>query len=115
MNGKDDVLEFTRSRMLVAFRSGEIPSGFHFAHQRERMLKKIRDKGCDTIGFDLTGTTTIPSGFVGAIMALQQVGVSIELYNAGEQIRELLFLTRLDRVASMHEACPVLFAAGPVA
>ena len=58
---------------------------------------------CTTLAFDLTGVRFIPSGLLGVLASIKRQGVEVHLYNASDDIREVMEITKLDKVFQLHE------------
>lgn len=88
---------------VIGFGGRQIVDQLNFALCYDEFMNLIHDFQCETLALDLTGVRLIPSGLLGVLMSIYRQGVSIHLYNASEDIREVLEITKLDRVWSLHE------------
>ncbi|MCA9116226.1 MAG: anti-sigma factor antagonist [Planctomycetaceae bacterium] len=70
---------------------------------REEIAALIKENNCETLAFDLTGIRLLPSGLLGLLASLRQLGVEVHVYNPSEDVREVLEITRLERVMHVHE------------
>jgi anti-sigma B factor antagonist len=71
---------------------------------RDGIAAICREHGAEHVAFDLTGVKLMPSGLLGLLASLkQQLGVNVMLYNPSDDIREVLEITRLDRLMEVHE------------
>ena len=53
--------------------------------------------------FDLTGVRLVPSGLLGLLASLKKLGIEVHLYNPSNDVREVLEITRLDKLFKIHE------------
>jgi anti-sigma B factor antagonist len=58
----------------------------------------IRDHRCQMLAIDLTGIRIIPSGLLGLLVSVHQQEISVCLFNPSEDLREVLQITKLDRL-----------------
>ena len=68
------------------------------AECRDEVFELIQVQRCKTLAIDLTGIQTIPSGFLGLLVAVHQRGTSVCLFNPSDELREVLEITKLDRL-----------------
>jgi len=58
------------------------------------------------VAFDLTGVRLIPSGILGLFVSLTRlpdITLRVQIFNPSAEIREILRITRLDRMIEVHE------------
>ena len=88
---------------VVGFGGNDVPLDFNFAWYREYFQALISEQQCKVFAIDLEGVTQVPSGFLGVVTSLRDLGVDIELYNVEADIRDVLELTRLDQFLSIRD------------
>ena len=106
MNVQDGVLEVYQAGKLtvVGFGGHDILDGIHLAECREGISKLLEEHECEVFAFDLTGVKLVPSGLLGLLASLrQQNNVEVHLYNPCEDIEEVLEITRLNEVMTIHQ------------
>jgi len=70
---------------------------------RDEITALIDKHRCEVLAFDLTGVVIVPSGLLGLLASLRQLEVEVHLFNPSEDVREVLDITKLDRVMQIHE------------
>jgi anti-anti-sigma regulatory factor len=60
-------------------------------------VNHIERQQCRQFVFDMSGVSSVPSGFLGVITSILNRGVQISVSNSSTEIREVLALTNLDR------------------
>ena len=70
---------------------------------RDELAALIKENACEVLAFDLTGVRLLPSGLLGLLASLRQLGVEVHLYNPSDDVRDVLEITNLDRVMKVHE------------
>lgn len=88
---------------VVGFGGRDVLDNINLAECRDELIGLIKQHRCKVLAFDLTGVKLIPSGLLGLLASLTQLGTEIKLYNASEDIREVLEITKLDRIIQLHE------------
>ena len=83
---------------LIGFKDVEVVDDHHLESFREGLVQLIREHHCKTLILDLTGVKVVSSGTLGFLFSLSRDGVAIRIYNPSEGIREVLEITKLDRV-----------------
>ena len=66
-------------------------------------LDYIAQEQCRVLAFDLTGVKLIPSGLLGLLASVRQIGAEVHLYNPSDDVREVLAVTHLDRLMPVHD------------
>lgn len=87
---------------VIGFGGAEILDDVNLAQCRDEIAELIRVHGCRTLAFDLTGVLLVPSGLLGVLASVKRLRVEIHLYNASEDIREVLEITKLDKTFHLH-------------
>ena len=88
---------------VVRFGDAEILDQVNVAHCCKELTELIREHDCTTLAFDLTGVKLIPSGFLGLMASMRELNVEVQIYNPSHDVREVLEITHLDSVISIHE------------
>lgn len=88
---------------VLGFGGQDILDEVNVAEFRDEVTALVKEHGCEVLAFDLTGVRLIPSGLLGLLASLRNVGVEVHLYNPSDDVRDVLEVTKLDRVMSVHE------------
>ncbi|MBI1349369.1 anti-sigma factor antagonist [bacterium] len=88
---------------VVGFGGREILEQVSLIEYRDELQSLIDDANCQTLAIDLTGVRVVPSGMLGILASIHGKGVEVQLFNAGEEICEVLAITKLDRLFKLHE------------
>lgn len=88
---------------VVGFGGREILEQVSLIEYRDELQALTDEVGCETLAIDLTGVRIVPSGMLGILASLHSKGIQIQLFNAGEEIREVLEITKLDQLFNLHE------------
>ncbi len=91
---------------VVGFGGLQIIDQVNVANCREELTSLIKEHDCKTLAFDLTGIRLVPSGFLGLMASMRDLGVEVQVYNPSADVREVLEITHLDAVISIHEVDP---------
>lgn len=70
---------------------------------RDELLQLIEKHECKSLAFDLTGVAIVPSGMLGLLASFPKIDVDVHLFNASEDMRDVLEVTKLDQLLGMHE------------
>ncbi len=88
---------------VLGFGGSEVLEHIDLSECRTEIAALVREHGCRNLAFDLTGVKLMPSGMLGLLASLRQLGVEVHLYNACPDIREVLEITRLDALMHLHD------------
>lgn len=88
---------------VLGFGGRDVLDNLNLAECRDELTEMIREHHCRVIAFDLTGVKIVPSGMLGLLASLHRSGVDVQVFNACEDIREVLEITKLDRVIEVCE------------
>lgn len=88
---------------VLGFGGESVLDHIDLAECRTEIAGLVREYGCRNLAFDLTGVRLMPSGMLGLLASLRQLGVEVHLYNASDDVREVLELTRLDQMMHLHK------------
>jgi len=89
---------------IVGFGGKDVPSETCIAFYRDELLQMIDEFHCKVLGFDMTGVILIPSGMLGVMTSLRKKVDRIEIYNPSADVREVLHLSRLERLFDVKDA-----------
>jgi anti-anti-sigma regulatory factor len=100
----ESVLEVYQTGPLtvVGFGGREILDRIDLSACRAEIVALLEKHQCKVLGFDLTGVKLIPSGMLGLLASLRRMNIDVHLYNPSEDISEVLSVTRLNEVLSVH-------------
>ena len=103
-----DILHVYQSGELtvVGFGGVDVPGEVSVAAYRDQLYELIDQCDCKAIAFDLTGVTMMPSGMLGLMASLNNRGLTVELFNASVDVRDVLEVTGLDRLLHLRETRP---------
>ena len=101
----DGVLKLSQAgtTTVLGFGGSAVPSDFNAAQYRDAVSRLLKEYGCKTVAFDLPGVTLIPSGMLGFWASLHDMDVTVELYNASEDIRDVLAITKLNQWIELRD------------
>jgi len=88
---------------VVGFGGQDLLDDVNVAECREEIIAIVENHGCEVLAFDLTGVKLIPSGLLGLLASVRELGLEVILYNPSDDIREVLEITHLDRIMPIHE------------
>jgi anti-sigma B factor antagonist len=91
---------------VLGFAGQDVPSEFNVAHYRAAISDLVRMNQCSVVAFDLTGVRLVPSGMLGLFVSLTRIEgqpLTIQVFNPCEDIREVLALTKLNRMIEIHD------------
>ena len=88
---------------VVGFGGQDVPDEVCIAAYRDQLFALIKEHNCKVLAFDLTGVTLVPSGMLGVLTSLRNKVDRLELYNPSEDVREVLRMTRLEKLFDIKE------------
>ncbi|HBN78523.1 MAG TPA: anti-sigma factor antagonist [Planctomycetaceae bacterium] len=88
---------------VVGFGGQDAVANLNLAECRDELVKVIKEHNCKVLAFDLTGVKLIPSGTLGLIAAMRNLGVTVHIYNPSDDVRDVLEITKLDTIIEVHE------------
>lgn len=105
-DGANDLLEVyeTGRVTVVGFGGRDVPDDASVAAYRSQLYELVERHDAETLAFDLTGVRLMPSGLLGMLASLHRRGLKIQLFNASEDVRDVLHTTRLNQ---LFEVCDV--------
>ncbi len=88
---------------VVGFGGRDVPSDFWIGRYKDELVKIVREQNCRELAFDLSGVVTIPSGALGLLSSLSDLGVTISIFNPSDDVREILRMTNLCELIEIRE------------
>lgn len=88
---------------VVGFGGRDVPDEVCIAAYRTQLFDLIAQYNCKVLAFDLTGVQLVPSGMLGVLSSIRQRVERVELYNPSPDVRDVLRLTKLDRLFDIKE------------
>jgi len=88
---------------VVGFGGVDVPDEVCIAGYRDQLNQLVEQHKCKVLAFDLTGVRLVPSGMLGVLTTLRRKVDRLEIYNASENIREVLQLTKLDQLFDLKD------------
>jgi anti-sigma B factor antagonist len=93
----------TGKRIVVGFRSDNIPDDLCLASYREQIRQLIKEHQCTEFAFDLKPFKKIQSGTLGLIASVRNEGVKVFAFNLSPDVREVFEISRLDQAVEMYD------------
>ena len=88
---------------VVGFGGRDVPDEVCIAAYRQQLFDLIAQHGTKVLAFDLSGVVLVPSGMLGVLSSLRQRVERLEIYNPSPDVREVLRMTRLERLFDVKE------------
>lgn len=91
---------------VLGFGGRDVPSEFNTAHYRAAITDLLKIHNSTVVAFDLTGVRFVPSGMLGLLVSLtriQDVPLTVQVFNPSQDVREVLAITKLNRMIEIHE------------
>jgi hypothetical protein len=88
---------------VVGFGGRDVPDEVCIAAYRTQLFDLISQHSCKVLAFDLTGVQLVPSGMLGVLSSLRQRLERVEIYNPSPDVRDVLRITKLDRLFDIKE------------
>lgn len=101
----DDVMRVyeTGHLTVVGFGGADVLDRTDIAECRDQILDLVKLHDCQVLAIDLTDVKFISSGMLGMFASLTRVGIEVHLYNISPDVREVLEVTGLCQLFSIHE------------
>lgn len=87
---------------VVGFGGQEVLDHISIPECRVEISSLVENHHCRDLAFDLTGVKLLPSGMLGLLASLRDLGVVVHVYNPSDDIREVLEITKLDQLIQVH-------------
>ncbi len=91
---------------VVSFGGREILDQVNIAACRLQIEQLVQTNGTKTLAFDLTGVRLVPSGLLGLLTSLRDLGLKIQLFNPSVDVSEVLEITKLNKLFEIREGRP---------
>lgn len=88
---------------VVGFGGQDVPDEVCIAAYRQQLFDMIAEHGTKVLAFDLSGVVLVPSGMLGVLSSLRQRVERLELYNPSKDVREVLRMTKLERLFEIKD------------
>ncbi len=101
---KQEVLEVYQAGPLTVLGFGgyEVLDHVDVTECRDEIAASVKENDCKVLAFDLTRVKLIPSGMLGLLASVRDMGVEVHVYNPSEDVREVLEITRLDTIINVN-------------
>lgn len=108
MSDRFTSLEIIQSgeKTVVGFGNRDVLDQINIAACREQIEELVRRTGTKVLAFDLLGVRLIPSGMLGLLAALRNLGVKVQIFNPSDDVREVLEITKLNQLLEVREGQP---------
>ncbi len=88
---------------VIGFGDREVLNQVNIAACREQIAALIKQDNIKTLAFNLTGVLLIPSGMLGLMASMRELGVTVQIFNPSDDVREVLEITKLNQLFEIHE------------
>lgn len=88
---------------VVGFGGREILDQIDLGECKAEIISLLEQHECKVLAFDLTGVRFVPSGMLGLLASLRRMNIEVHLYNPSPDVREVLEVTKLDQIFSLHD------------
>lgn len=88
---------------VIGFSGREVLDQINIAACREQIAALVKRDNVKTLAFNLTGVKLIPSGMLGLMASMRNLGVTVQLFNPSDDVREVLEITKLNQLFEIHE------------
>ena len=88
---------------VVGFGGKDVPDEVCIAEYRQQLFDLVAQYGTKVLVFDLSGVVLVPSGMLGVLSSLRKRVERLELYNPSPNVREVLRITKLERLFDIKE------------
>jgi len=72
-----------------------------FEQCRDQLLKILKEAGCVVVRLDVEGIPFLASGILGLLVSMRNSGIDVQIQNASEHVRDVLKVTRLDKLVEV--------------
>ena len=83
---------------VVGFGGRDILDDINVANCRDELVQLVTDHQCQVIAFDLTGVRLLPSGLLGVLASLRNLGLEVRIYNPSPDVLDVLAITKFDQI-----------------
>lgn len=88
---------------VIGFGGREMLHEVNLRSLHDDVLQLVEEQDCRQLAMDLTGVQFVPSGLLGLLATLRGQGVEVLLYNASDDIRDVIESTNLHKTVQLHE------------
>ena len=105
MDESGQVLEVYRTgpMTVLGFGGRDILDQVDIGTCREEIIALVQQPECEKLAFYLTGVKLVSSGMLGLLASLRQLNVEVHLCNPSEDVREVLEVTKLDKIMQVYD------------
>lgn len=89
--------------IVVGFGGCPIPDDHNLSAYRDELMDLLEQHNRKEIAFDLTGVLIVPSGIVGLLVSLVRQKISVSVFNASQEVREVFQVTQIDQMIKLHD------------
>lgn len=97
------VVQQTGPVTVVALNHEVLGPEVNIAACRDEMTALIAEHNCTEFVIDLADVRFMPSGTLGLVASLRQLGVNVVVLNPTPQVREVFEITQLDRMVELRD------------
>ncbi len=90
-------------KTVVGFGGRDVPSDYCIAESRQFLARLVRENACQELTFDLSGVRLIPSGMLGVIASMRNLGVAVSVCNPSDDVREVFETTQLKQIIRIRD------------
>jgi anti-anti-sigma factor len=87
---------------VVGFGGQKILDQIDLSACRTDVVALVEKHKCKVLAFDMTGVKLVPSGMLGLLTSIRNLGVEVHIYNPSEDVQEVLEVTRLNTIMPVH-------------
>jgi anti-sigma B factor antagonist len=88
---------------VIGFGGRDVPDEVSIAAYRTELFDLVSQHHTKKIAVDLTGVRLMPSGLLGLLVSLKRRGLAVELFNASDDVLDVLHTTRLSRFFELRD------------
>lgn len=97
------VVQQTGPTTVVALNHEVLGPEVNIAACREEIAGLISEHDCNEFVIDLTDIRFMPSGTLGLIASIRNLGVKVAVHNPTEAVREVFEITHLDTIVELRD------------
>jgi len=89
--------------VVVGFGGVSIPDDHNLSAYRDELLSLLNEHGQQQLSFDLTGVILVPSGIVGLLVSLVRQQISVSVFNASQEVKEVFEVTQVNQLITLRD------------
>lgn len=89
--------------VVVGFGGAAIPDDHNLSAYRDELLDLLEEHKKSELAFDLTGVLIVPSGIVGLLVSLVKQDISVSVFNASQEVREVFEVTQINQLVTLRD------------